>query len=398
MIKKLRVKCIAVIMAVVTVMLMIIFGFVLHDTIRAMEQESLEAMRQFAIQGQTEDPRPGDGQGKSGPMFILEMQGGALAAIGDDWFDLSDKALLQRIYEEACADGNKTGVLQQHGLSYYRFGEGPRYVFMGVSNRLKIMERLFFTCLVVFGAAMAAFFLISLWLSGWIVRPVEKAWQQQKQFVADASHELKTPLTVILTNAELLESGEYGQEANRRFSRSILSMSRQMRGLVESMLELARMDSGKSSLPMEELDLSELVQECCLGFEPVYFEAGRELACSLAPGIRMKGNPSGLRQILDILLDNGCKYSTPGTVVEVMLRHNGRGKALLTVSSCGPVLTKQQCRDVFKRFYRADEARAMSNSYGLGLPIARQIAEFHGGRLWADGGSRNVFSLLLPIL
>ena len=123
-------------------------------------------------------------------------------------------------------------------------------------------------------------------LSKWAVRPVERAWQQQRQFVAAASHELKTPLTVIMTNAELLQ--DEADEARRStFSSSILTMSRQMRALIEQMLELARTDSAESHLVLRPVDLSGLTARSLLPFEPLFFEQGLTLISQVDEGLSL---------------------------------------------------------------------------------------------------------------
>ena len=156
-------------------------------------------------------------------------------------------------------------------------------------------------------------------LSKWAVRPVERAWQQQRQFVAAASHELKTPLTVIMTNAELLQD-----EARRStFSSSILTMSRQMRALIEQMLELARTDSAESHLVLRPVDLSGLTARSLLPFEPLFFEQGLTLTSQVDEGITVSGDEEALRRVLEILLDNAQKYSSPGGETQVTLHRRG---------------------------------------------------------------------------
>ena len=132
--------------------------------------------------------------------------------------------------------------------------------------------------------SFAVFFAASLLLSRWAVRPVEIAWRQQKQFVADASHELKTPLTVIISNAELLQQPGYDEAQRKKFSDSILIMSRQMRHLVESLLDLARLDSVQGTNDFAELDFSALVEDCILPFEPLFFERGLQLESEVEAG------------------------------------------------------------------------------------------------------------------
>ena len=257
------------------------------------------------------------------------------------------------------------------------------------------MERLVRTCLLAGGGTLLAFLAMSILLSRWIVRPVDEAWKRQRQFVADASHELKTPLTVIQTNAELLQSGEDASQT--RYRENILVMSRQMRTLVEGLLDLARADGGMAVTAMETVNLSRLVEDAVLPFEPVFFEQGLTLKSELELGLLVQGSPEKLRQAVDVPLDNARKYTTPGGTVLVRLTRQGR-YGVLSVSGPGKELSPQERRDVFKRFYRVDPAREGEGSYGLGLSIAQEIVTAHGGRIWAEGGGgRNTFLIRLPL-
>jgi signal transduction histidine kinase len=222
---------------------------------------------------------------------------------------------------------------------------------------------------------------ISLLLSYWAMKPVERAWKQQRQFVADASHELKTPLTVVMANAQMLSQPEFSEEQKRQFTASIQTMSQQMRGLVEDMLELARADSGESREDFKELDFSRLVSDCVLLFEPVMFEKELAFDYQIEDGIMLKGREQQLRQLTDILLDNAAKYSLAGGSVSLKLKHLGGRHCQLTVSNPAPEMSREECRDVFKRFYRTDKARSRDGSYGLGLSIAESIVKAHGGKI-----------------
>lgn len=427
MIKKLRVKFITISMVIFGFMLLVIIGLVHHFTVASMKEQSLAAMRGFAQEfrderpdenGPTEfppdrDDKPGkpgkfpdeDGKPPKGepshrkePVFMLWLTPeGVLEASGSDFYDLEDEEYIQSVYEDAQARQTETGILYAHTLRYLR--QDGRYYFVDITTQLETSANLLIICLVIGAAAMVIFFLVTLRLSRWMVKPIEEAWDQQRQFVADASHELKTPLTVILTNAELLRSPDYDIPAKDRFADSILSMSRQMRGLVESLLDLARVDGGNMRAQMEPLDFSQLTEDAVLPFEPVYFEAGRELCSQVEPGIRVNGSENYLRQVVEVLLDNGCKYGAAGQSVSLTLRRQGRGHCLLRVVSQGETLSPQQCRDIFKRFYRVDEARAMRRSYGLGLPIAMGIVTEHRGRIWAESKNGvNTFCVILPTI
>ena len=275
---------------------------------------------------------------------------------------------------------------------------GKKLVFGDISSERATMRYLVRESILIGFGVFAFILVITVFASARIVKPVEEAWKQQKQFVSDVSHELKTPLTVIIANAELLEQPGYSEEKRREFGNNILCMSRQMRHLVESLLGLARLDSLREEDRLKEnVDLSAITEDCVLPFEPLYFERGLTLESDIEPGIRVYGNEQALHRCVDILLDNAQKYSEPGTV-HMCLQKSGR-MAALTVRNPSPELTRTECRDVFKRFYRRDTARTNSGSYGLGLPIAEGIVLRHSGEIecsWAGG--EICFTVTIPLM
>lgn len=400
MIKKLRRKLIAITMVLLTVVLTVILIFMYHSTRAGLEESSVSRLQAAGAQlGPHSRPGMGD-RFDVGPCFAVRLSPeGELVAYGSDFYDLDDPDELMELLTEAKEFGTQSGLMKDRALRFLRLDEGREafYIFTDVSAELEMLSRLNVTCVMIFAAGLVVFFLISVLLARWAVRPVEQAWEQQRQFVADASHELKTPLTVILTNAELLSSEEYDEESKKQFTASILTMSRQMRGLVEELLNQARVDNGTEKAEHQKLDYSKLVSDAVLPFEPVYFEAGRVLCSEVQPDIAVTGRAEHLRRVVEILLDNGCKYSTPGATVELRLQRQGR-TCLLSVRSPGVSMTAEQCRDIFKRFYRMDTARAMNRSYGLGLSIAQGIVEQHRGKIWAQSqDGLNTFYVSLPL-
>lgn len=393
MIKRLRAKFVCINMALVMAMLIVVFVLVYHFTAKGLETESINTLKTAAA----DMLRPKPGQ-STAPCFILtETRRGELIVSGD-FFDLEDEELVRDIYALASDTEDPIGVLDAYSLRFYRTEDpmGQRYVFADISAERSALQNLIKNCALIGIAAFCGFLAISILLAKWAIRPVETAWTQQKQFVSDASHELKTPLTVILTNAELLQSPDYPPEEKKRFADSILTMSRQMRSLVENLLDLARADSGRVREHMESVDLSQLTEDAVLPFEPVYFEQGLTLETLTEPGLHVLGSRQHLQQVLDILLDNGQKYSVPGGTARLTLSRQGR-KVQLRFFSPGTPLTAQQCADIFKRFYRIDQARTGSGSYGLGLSIAQRIVQEHGGRIFAQAAQDgNVFTVLLP--
>ena len=402
MIKKLRVKFIfynmLIVMAVTTLLLGILTEYM---------QNSLVKDQYAMLHRIAEDPerrfRPGtDEEGNFyPPYFILEIsRNGEFIVNGDGSFDLSNEEELKTLYDQVLQTDVSEGVAEDYGLRYIRMETpwGAKLVFSDMAGERATMRSLIKTSILIGVGGCGIIFVISLLLSRWAVKPMDEAWRQQKQFVSDASHELKTPLTVIMANAELLTQPGYSDEQRRGFSESILSVSRQMRRLVESLLDLARLDSQRETESLvAEMDLSSLVEACILPFEPLYFERGLLLETEVEPGIRVQGNDRVLRQCVDILLDNAQKYSDPGTV-HVRLRKSGR-QAELTVANPSPELSREECRSIFKRFYRRDTARTAAGSYGLGLPIAEGIVERHKGKIscaWENG--EICFTVTLPMV
>lgn len=400
MIKRLRRKFIWINMVLMVTMLLVIFGLVYHFTSTSLEESGVSALK--AVAGTQLIPgRPGSLNPEATThYFILDISAwGDIMAVGSEAFDLTDGDMLWDIYRQAKSDGGQVGILEEYSLRFYRTDSltGTRFVFGDITVERQTLSNLIKTCAVIFVIAFFGLLGISILLARWAVRPVELAWQQQRQFVADASHELKTPLTVILTNAELLQSPDYPAGEKGRFADSILTMSRQMRGLVESLLELARVDNGQVAQEYRQLDYSRLVEDAVLPFEPVYFESGLTLESSVEPGVTVHGSQRYLRQVAEILLDNGRKYAAPASTVYLNLSRQGKGRCLLRVTSAGETLTPQQCKDIFKRFYRTDNVRTVSGSYGLGLSIAQRIVSEHRGKIWAQGkDGYNTFFVSLP--
>ena len=203
-------------------------------------------------------------------------------------------------------------------------------------------------------------------------------------------------MAVIMANAELMQGEGTDEENRRKYAGSILTTTYQMRARVENMLERARVDNGTVKMNFSQLDFSELIGDAVLSFQLLYEEKGMGLGCAVPPDIFICGSEQHLYQVLDVLLDNALKYSTPGGTVNVNLVRTGR-TCLLSVASPGEKLSKEELKNIFKRFYRGDAARAMNGSYGLGLAIAESIIEAHKGKMWAESENGcNTFFVQLP--
>ena len=305
-------------------------------------------------------------------------------------------SLMETIREEK----SETGILSDYNLRYLTREDqnGRIIVFWDITSEIYAVRHLFTVCILIGLTGLLLFLIVSILLARWAVHPVEQAWEQQRQFVSDASHELKTPLTVILTDTELLQTSTCSETDRSRFLSSIQTMAEQMRGLVEELLSLTRADHTDIKKVQHHMDLSECVSDAVLPFEPVFFENGLTLEENIGDSIRVSGTEDQLRQVVGILLDNAQKYSAPATQTTVSLTRQGKN-ALLKVSSHGEEISKDDLQNIFRRFYRLDKARSMNHSYGLGLAIAKQIVENHKGKIWAESKDGvNTFCVQLPEL
>ena len=343
------------------------------------------------------------------PMALFSVSvDGAMTALGRyNTASISQDVLEQAGQQLAGADEG-FGSLSDLGLFYVkRQAGGVMYLAFADMGSASGWRSLAATLAVVEVAALAVFFVISLFFSRWALRPVARAWTQQRRFVADASHDLKTPLTVILANTSIaLEHPERSVASQSQWLESTQHEAEAMQSLVGDLLALAKMDeeeaaaqSGAARPAFEEVDLSDVIEGEVLQFESVAFERGVKLESQVEPGIELRGNEQRLRRLAGTLIDNACKYVDDGGAVNVSLSRAGK-QAKLEVRNTGAPISPEDLPHVFDRFYRADKARTGgAGGHGLGLAIARAIAEEHGGTLTvsstqADG---TVFTATLPL-
>lgn len=241
-------------------------------------------------------------------------------------------------------------------------------------------------------------FIISLKFANRAVKPVSDAWDKQKQFVADASHELKTPLAAINTNIDvLMTKKESTIKEEEKWLRYVKTEVKRLSELSGSLLLLARMDSGVQ-VEKENTSISDIIEETILNLEAVAFEKGVRLEYSIEKDIAGNINSSQITRLCLILLDNAIKYSPKGECVVVNFKKCGREQAELRIKNWGEVIEENDIDKIFDRFYRADKARSTSG-YGLGLAIAKEIAEIHKGKISVKSleESGTEFIVTLPV-
>ncbi len=401
MIRKLQLKFIGIFMLIVLILLSTMLTLQFFTTKRQMVRDNISKMRNAAL-GPVSPPRPDDLDGGTRLSFfrlVLDSDGNLISTESGS-YDLSDEAFLRELLDSVQASKQESGVLKAYNLRFLK-DNAPQHkkviVFADITSEVFALRKLLTVSLLVELGILVLFFGVSILLARWATRPVEEAWQRQKQFVSDASHELKTPLTVILTDTELLKAEDCGEEDRKRFVSSIHTMGEQMKGLVEEMLSLTRAENTEHTVPLQKVDWSSCVGEAVLPFEPVFFEQGLRVETDIQPDITVKGNETQLRRLVEILLDNAKKYCAPATVTSVRLHRQGHAARLCVVSH-GDEIPQDELEKIFLRFYRLDKARSMNHSYGLGLAIARQVVQNHGGKIWAESeNGENRFIVQFPV-
>ena len=400
MIRKLRWQFVGVCMALVLTVLAAVFAAAYHAVRQNIEDLSRQVLTQV-IREDGSGSAPGVSVEIGGdrlllPYFTVNIWGGTAYITGGTYANLEDTDALRDILSQ-CLEQNQTeGTVEDYHLRYLVEDNGlyRKLAFVDMSMEQATLARVIRSYLVIALAALLVLLGIAAAASRWVTWPVERAWRQQRQFLSDASHELKTPLTVILSNAELLE-GAALPEKPARWSGNIRCEAEQMRTLVEQMLTLARADNGVRPAAMEPVNFSDVATECVLSFEPVAFEAGKPLEDHVAEDVTVTGDRDRLRHLISILLDNAVKYGAPGGTITLTLERTER-QARLTVANPGDPIPPEHLPHLFERFYRADSSRGEQSGFGLGLSIADTIAREHKGSLRAESdgvSTRFIFTL-----
>lgn len=397
MISRLKKKFIFINMICVTVILIAAFGAVLVASYARIEKDSSFALKAAAERSNRMDdknkpileiggPKGFEKQPSNFTIFTVKLnESNQIDALLGDNVEVTDE-VLQEVVTKSLESNKTTGILWDYSLRYMlnRNQNVNEIIYYDLSNDITSMIHLIKNCLVVGVASLLAFFLISVYLANWALRPVEKSWESQRQFIADASHELKTPLTVILANADILSAHKKDTiEHQYKWIDYIKAEASHMSGLVNDLLFLAKSDAARENIVFTEVNVSDIVWNCYLPFESLVFEQGKHLEADISPDIMLQGDAVKLKQLIMILLDNACKYTEKNGSIKVGLyQKTEKNKIYLTVNNSGKPIAVEHLNHLFERFYRAEESRAREKGgYGLGLSIAKTITEMHKGKI-----------------
>ena len=413
MLKRLRRRFVAISMSIISLVLAAFYVVAGSAVFMSMTLDVKLVLTTFASSNPFEN-LPEIGKGDEDSSLFALLSGNVCVVDAKELGSITVLEFSRANMDEATASTAVSYVLQQSedfghigslNLFYYRnnFGFGSRIAFADSTQYFSYLK-----IMLIDGGAFIIFLLLVFWaimrfLAQMSLKPVEKAWEQQKNFIADASHELKTPLTVILTNNGIIKNHkEESVESQLQWINSTHEEAVHMRDLVEKLLLLAKTDDMNRKNMFSPVNFSELATGLSLQFEPVAFEKGAFIVTDIDKDVYINGDMLALNQIIHILLDNAVKYSPVGSEITLSLKRRRvyRLKKLigydiiLSVKNEGEPIPAEDMPHIFERFYRSDKARTTGGGYGLGLAICKNLAALHNADISvASDNNGTVFSV-----
>ena len=407
MIRSLKWKFVSVMMSISALILILVFGGVYVTTMRSLYQNSVIVLSRALGEMNTAIALPDTTlQETQYPYFTaIIAQDGTVNVPSGNYYSLNEQTVID-LCSVVVKRTDGIGSIERYGVRYMKesgtdIAGNPvtRVAFVDITVERGTLAALLANSMLIALACLSILFFISLVFATEAVRPLADSMEKQRRFVADASHELNTPLTVIISNIGLMmaDSGETGDPRLER----VMYEAKRMKKLTKDLLYLARSDGpDKSALVFSTLNLSELAEESALFFEPLIFEEGKSIVYEGDPDVRVRGSESHIKQLIEILLDNARKYSYDQTQITLRIKKQAqRKRAILTVNNCGDTIEPSKLGAIFERFYRADSARKENGGYGLGLSIAKSIVEQHDGSISVASNpeSGTTFTVVLPL-
>ena len=426
MIHKLRKKFIVAAILAVFLVLLLLIGAINVLNYRSMVAEADETLQilssnngvfpgqMFRAQDQPRDRNSSQDQqspppemGRNGPFDArrgdnreLAYQSRYFAA----WFDaegncvrLNTENLASLTEEEATglaesvyASGREKGFSGDYRYSRTLRGEETMLLFLNCQRELGSFRTFLYASIGISLAGIIAVFLLLLLFSGRIVRPIAESYEKQKRFITDAGHELKTPITIIRADADVLESE---LEEENEWVTDIRKQTNRLSELTSDLIYLSRMEEENSGIQKQAFSLSELAEETAQSFQAIALSQGKQFSSSVAGDLNINGDEKALAKLVSILLDNAMKYSPEGGSVELSLDRAGKNARLVVKNSTLP-MEKGNADRLFERFARGDSSRnSETGGFGLGLAIAKAVTEAHSGKIHAeseDGASLTI--------
>jgi len=408
MFKKLHNRMLLMNLSIITVLMLISFSTIyiitynnIHESIRQDLYRVADFIKieriplpKFDFLGNpiTEDPNTADEHSDKDSKDFKEERISAFVVETNAEFELvswlsvfsTDDIFIASALSSVLENGNDNGTFKLDESDWAYLVQNRTYgniiSFVDITTQQKVLDRLILTFLIVSIIMFVIIFFISSFLTKRSIQPIKEAFEKQKQFISDASHELKTPLAVIHTNVDVLLANQENQDT--KWLNYIKAEVGRMSHLTNDLLYLTQMDSAEDHQMMKlNFDLSERIEQMLLGLEVVAFEKKIDLKYDLLPHTMIYGNPEQISQVMMILVDNAIKYTPEQGEINLTLTRSAH-HVVITLSNTGSGIASEDLPHIFDRFYRVDKVRTReSNSYGLGLAIAKSIIDQHGGKI-----------------
>lgn len=267
------------------------------------------------------------------------------------------------------------------------------YIFVNNKEALQNSKQFFIVSIFIFLLSVIVFTIISYYLSRWMIKPSEKAIKNQKIFVANISHDLKTPITIIRANADLIEN----EVKNKKSIKYIKQETEKLNHLVNEMLTLTRIDNTISKENFKNFNFGDSLFDVVLPFESIAYEKGIKFNINIDESTNYFGNETNIQKLAEILIDNAMSYTAKGGIVDVDAYESSK-VITLSVTNTGEPISDEKKEEIFDRFYRESKSReSTGNHYGLGLSIASTIVKKHNGKISVESkNGKNTFTVTLP--
>ncbi len=304
-----------------------------------------------------------------------------------------DEQTAQQMAKECFEQGKTQGVSNPYIFRQKNTQQGNLYFFLNCEDDFAYFRSFFWTSLGVCFGSITLVFALVWFFSGMVMKPISESYEKQKRFITDAGHELKTPLTIIDANAEVLEM-ERGESP---WIESIRNQVNRLGDLTQKLVFLSRMEEEEKPLSFTEFSLTDAVTETAEPFEAVAATHGKTLEITCKEGVSYKGDEATLRQLISLLLDNAMKYSNENGTIAVTLTENGKKKQL-TVSNTVEKQGTSSPALWFDRFYRQETSRnSTTGGHGIGLSVAQAIVNAHKGKISAayEGNNQVTITVIL---
>lgn len=384
MLRQLKIKFIAITMILVSIILFFVFTLMYQSNVKSTYDKSVEDLKTISTLDITKFSEPQTNKVLKElqfvPLFIVNIdESGVILSQIKSNISMDDESF-KSIVKAAHESQEDIGTIKSMDIRYYKkhYSLYEKISFIDISRDNKNLENLFVVFIMTGAITLLFFFFIVLFLSNWALMPVEKTWNQQKQFIADASHELKTPLTVLLANMDILENNKSDTiQSQIKWIQASKQEAKQMKNLIEEMLFLAKSDANRIDNSKTTINVSDTLFSLILSMEVIAFEKNVIInyASTIDENLYTIANEKQLISLLSILLENASKYSYEETSITAKLKRE-QSKIKFEINNFGPVIPKHEIAHIFERFYRVDKSRNKEHGgYGLGLSIAKKITD-----------------------